>query len=200
MLNDYEDKDFIIDGFKFGFFLHFSGEESPLHSSNSHSTKIHSDIIEKKINEELRLGRISGPFNTLQYPNSKISPLAIIPKKEQGKFRLIHNLSYPYDETSVNSNILSSDSTVQYSSIANAIEHIQACSPNAFMAKSDIADAFRLIPLHPSQYHLTGFSWKNSFYYDLCLPMGAASSRKIFEHFSDAIKFVLNKHGKKIYH
>ena len=36
------------------------------------------------------------------------------------------------------------------------IVHIQKCSPNAYMAKSDIADYFRLVPMH-SQYHLTVF-------------------------------------------
>ena len=42
------------------------------------------------------------------------------------------------------------DSTVSYATISDAVDHIQQCSPKAFLAKSDIADAFRLIPLHPS--------------------------------------------------
>ena len=104
---------------------------------------------------------------------------------------MIHNLSYPYDKSSVNANIPTECSTVKYETIGNAIQIIQQCSPNAFMAKTDIADAFRLIPLHPSQYHLTGFSWRNKIYYDLCLPMGASSSCRIFERFSNALKFIL---------
>ena len=60
------------------------------------------------------------------------------------------------------------------------------------MAKSDIADALRLIPLHPSQYHLTGFSWEHKYYYDKCLPQGSASSCRIFETFSTSPKRILN--------
>ena len=59
------------------------------------------------------------------------------------------------------------------------------------MANIDIADAFRIVPLHPSQYHLTGFSWQNYYYYDKCLPQGCASSCKIFESVSSAIKWIL---------
>lgn len=44
------------------------------------------------------------------------------------------------------------------------------------MAKTDIKDAFRIIPVNPADYHLLGFSWDNEFYFDKCLPMGASSS------------------------
>jgi len=59
------------------------------------------------------------------------------------------------------------------------------------MAKTDISEAFRLIPLHPSNYNLTGFKWKGCYYYDKCLPMGAASSCNIFERVSDALVFIM---------
>ena len=68
---------------------------------------------------------------------------------------------------------------------------IQDKSPNPYMAKTDIADAFRLVPLHPADYHLTGFQWQNKFYYDRCLPQGSASSCNIFETFSTALKWIL---------
>ena len=75
--------------------------------------------------------------------------------------------------------------------MTDAITLIQQCSPNAYMAKSDIADAFRIVPLDPSQYHLTGFCWNGSYYYDRCLPRGCASSCNIFESISTAIKWIL---------
>ncbi len=60
------------------------------------------------------------------------------------------------------------------------------------MAKSDIKGAFRIIPLHPSQYHLMGFKWENKDYYDKNLAMGLSSSCQIFETTSDAVVFILN--------
>jgi hypothetical protein len=35
------------------------------------------------------------------------------------------------------------------------------------MSKADIQDAFRLIPIHPTEYHLLGFQWDGQFYLKL---------------------------------
>ena len=145
-----------------------------------------------KLQNELSKGRIAGPFNNPPLPNFKSSPLALREKQEQGKYRLLHNLSYPYDLSPVNSNIPTSASTVKYERLSDAIKDIHECTLDAHMAKRDIADAFRLIPLHPSQYHLTGFSWEHKYYCDKCLPQGSASSCRIFETFSTALKWILN--------
>ena len=108
------------------------------------------------------------------------------------------NLSYPYDERSVNKNIPQDFSTVQYASLNDAISVIQELGPNCYMAKADIADAFRIVPLHPSQYNLTGAKWQGQYYYDKNLPMGCSSSCKIFETISSAIVHILKeKYGVK---
>lgn len=67
---------------------------------------------------------------------------------------------------------------------------IQNAQSPGFMTKTDIADAFRIKHLHPSQYHLTGFQ-RDGYYYDKCLPMGCSSSCKIFEEFSTALQWIL---------
>ena len=97
--------------------------------------------------------------------------MAIREKREPGTFRFLHNLSYPYNQDAVNFNIPKESSTVQYAKLQDAIKLIQECGQGCYMAKSDIADAFRFIPLHPSQYHLTGFQCQGKYYYDKCLPI-----------------------------
>ena len=79
-------------------------------------------------------------------------------------------------------NIPDSKATVQYSTLEEALEIISLCD-NCFLAKSDIADAFRLIPLSPEDYHLTGFKLNGKYFYDKCLPMGARSACLTFETF-----------------
>ncbi|XP_062614297.1 uncharacterized protein LOC134276023 [Saccostrea cucullata] len=59
------------------------------------------------------------------------------------------------------------------------------------MAKTDIEDAFRIIPICPEDYHLLGFSWQGKYYFDKCLQMGASSSCQIFEKFSVALQWIL---------
>ena len=65
-----------------------------------------------------------------------ISPIGVVPKKEVGQYRLIHNLSYPRDK-SVNDHIPDELKTVHYSSIDDAIDIILNLSPNATMSKTD---------------------------------------------------------------
>ena len=59
----------------------------------------------------------------------------------------------------------------------------------AWLAKSDIKSAFRLLPVHPSDYELLGFSFEGQFYYDKCLPMGCSISCSLFELFSTFLEF-----------
>ncbi len=64
------------------------------------------------------------------------------------------------------------------------------------MAKSDISETFRLLPLNPDIYHLMGFTWEEMWYYDICLPMGCSSSCMLFSAFTDVIVYILKvKYG-----
>lgn len=101
MLKGYGDHDYITNGFENGFYLNFFGTASNLNSLNSPSTFMHREQVMKKLREETTLGRISGPYDFRPFNPFKISPLAIIEKKIPGKYRLIHNLSYPYNEDSI---------------------------------------------------------------------------------------------------
>jgi hypothetical protein len=47
---------------------------------------------------------------------------------------------------------------------------------DSYLGKTDVEDAFRNFDIHPSDYHLLGFTWNGFYYYDKCLPMGASSS------------------------
>ena len=91
-------------------------------------------------------------------------------KRKCGKFRMIHDLSFPYDSTSLNSGIPKYYSEVHYQSVQKAISHIMKYGHGCFMAKMDIKSAFRLIPIHPSEYNFT-FEHGSDFYFDRCLQM-----------------------------
>lgn len=135
--------------------------------------------------------RIAGPFSEPQFSPFVSSPLGIVPKSEPGKFRIIHDLSYPKNN-SVNTNIPKENSVVQYDTIDWVINLVQHYGPYCLMAKTDIEDAFRIIPINPSDYHLLGFSWEEKFYFDKCLPMRASSSCQLFERLSVALQWIMH--------
>ena len=103
--------------------------------------------------------------------------------------RLLHHLAYPYNISSYNYNIDRSYTTVKYQSLHDAVQLIHHQYPIAYLAKSDIADAFRL-PVSPSHYHLLGFQFDGMYYYEKMLSMGAAPSCHILKAFSSALQLI----------
>ena len=91
---------------------------------------------------------------------------------------------------------------MQRQSIDHAVQQLQQLGQGCFLSKTDIADAFRIVPLHPSQYCLFGFVWREQFYYDRCLSMGCSASCKIFETLSNALQWIASSklHIRNISH
>ena len=59
------------------------------------------------------------------------------------------------------------------------------------MAKVDLSDAYRLVPINQMDWKYLGIKVAGKFYIDRMLPMGAASSCQIFQRISDALKEML---------
>ena len=120
----------------------------------------------------------------------KVSPLGLIPKKEAGEYRVIQHVSFS-EGTSINDGILPEEVSVHYQSIDDAISLIQSIGPGALMAKTDIEKAFRILPIHQSDYGLLGMKIDIQFYCDKALPIGCSISCQLFEVFSTAIHWIL---------
>ena len=183
--------DYLVNGFANGFYLDNYAPVQNISAKNSKAVKQSESVVAEKIDQELKAGRIAGPFDTPPFDPFHISPLNIREKKTPGKYRLLHNLSYPYDGTSINANIPQNCKKVTYSTVNDAIYKLLHLPIGAYTAKSDIADAFRLVPIHPSEYPKLGFSFREKFYFDKNLPQGCASSCRIFETFSTALQAIL---------
>ena len=148
------------------------------------------------------MNRIAGRFKQEPFSHFKTSPLGLVEKKIPCNFRLIHHLSYPPGD-SISDGISPEDAHVRYQSIDHAAQQLQQLGQGVFfLSKTDIADAFRIVPLHPSQYCLFGFVWRKQFYYDRCLPIGCSASCKMFETLSDALQWIASSklHIRNISH
>ena len=181
-------------GFKCGFKLMYSGIRQYRDCQNLKSAVERPEILQEKIDKEISQGRVAGPFKHLPMPNLQISPLGLVPKKD-GDFRLIHHLSYPQDQ-SINSGIEDKHCTVHYSSIDDAVRLVNGLGPGSFLAKSDLKSAFRLLPIHPSDFELLGFMVGNNYYFDKCLPFGSSISCALFEKFATFLEWLVKKHSK----
>ncbi|CAG2191357.1 unnamed protein product [Mytilus edulis] len=178
----------LIHGLRFGFKLQYSGSRLPVNANNSKSVTIHADLVREKINKEITLGRMAGPFDHPPLPTLRISPIFLAEKKN-GDYRLIHNLSYPL-HNSVNDFIDEKYCSVQYSGIDDAVRLVQNIGIAGKLSKSDVKSAFRLLRVSPSDFDQLGFIFDGKYYFDRCLPQGASISCSLFEKFSTALHWV----------
>ena len=179
----------LIEGFTFGFDLGFEGIAKNVVCNNLKLASEFPKLVQEKISQKLRLWRTAGPFGTPPFETFVTSPLGVIPKKDSGAYRMIQHLSHP-PGVSINDGIPFEKASVQYQTINHASDHVKNIGRGSYMAKTDIAKAFRIIPIKPSQYHLMGIHWQGLFYYDRCLAMGLHSSCSIFEQLSTAIHWI----------
>ena len=93
----------------------------------------------------------------------------------------------------MNAGIPSDLTLVYYASVDDAIAKIKQLGPGCFLARTDIKSVFRIIPLHPSHYHLLGIKWKNQHYFDKRFSVSCASSCGIFETFSTLLELVAKR-------
>ena len=149
-----------------------------------------------KLNTELGLGRILGPYSHSPLESATYSPLYAIPKSEPGKFRLIHDLSKPNGH-SVNDNIPDALKSVQYCSIMQVAEFLRAekmaGSNPYYLAKIDLKDAYRICPIHKQDWKYLGMQFEDKLFIDTCLPMGLGTSCAIFSTISDSLAWVFHK-------
>lgn len=129
-------------------------------------------IVKAKLMKKVSLGRVLAPMYTppTKLENSPPPPaLRFIPKKT-GEFRLIHHLSYPHGD-SANDTFNLAICTVKYDSFDVAVDMVRSLRPSALMAKCDIEFTFRLLPVHPDNFDLLGFTFQGPYYFDKALPM-----------------------------
>lgn len=187
--NNYKDAQVLREGFQRGFRLNYLGSRKASISDNLKSAFEHEQEMETKLQSEINLGRIAGPFNEPPIANLKISPIGLVPKSDGG-WRLITHLSYPTNN-SINDGIPELASSVKYTSFDKVSDMIFSLGKNALLAKRDIKSAFRLLPVHPSDFALLGMKFKGKYFYDKMMPMGCSISCNLFEKFSSFIHWLV---------
>lgn len=190
-LYDHPDASILHSGFSEGFTIHYSGTREARECGNLKSAVQNPEVVQKKLDKEIKAGRMAGPFDTKPFSNFIVSPVGLVPKRTTGDFRLIHHLSYP-EGNSINSNIERQFCSVSYTSFDKAVHMIQDLGKNCKLFKMDLKNAFRLLPISPSDFELLGISFKGKFYCDKALPFGAAVSCQTFEKFSTFLEAVVS--------
>lgn len=189
----HDDKELLLKGFTEGFSLQYKGPREFTQSKNLKSASDHPEIIKEKIEEEVKAGRVAGPFEFSNLPiqTLRVSPIGLVPKKN-GKFRMIHHLSHPKGN-SLNDFIDPKLCSVQYTSFDEAIHMLQDLKQGCYLFKFDIKHAFRLLPVHPDDFDQLGFRFLDAYFIDLSMPFGCSISCSSFEKFACFLEFCIRR-------
>ena len=96
---------------------------------------------------------------------------------------------------SVNDGIDKELSSLKYVSVDDVVAKVLGLGRGAELAKMDIKQAYRNMPVHPSDRYLLGMSWDGSLYVDATLPFGLRSAPLIFSVVADALEWTMKKKG-----
>ncbi len=151
------------------------------------------EVVDELLEKEIKKGFMIGPFSKSPFSLFRVSPIGVATRKYSGKKRLIIDLSAPHNGPvpSINSLIPLAPFSLFYATIDNAIQMIKAAGQGAWLGKADITDAFKVMPLHPSQWHLFGVKWRSKLYFAVKLTFGCRSSPRIFDTLSEALCWIL---------
>lgn len=86
--------------------------------------------------------------------------------KKNGKYTIILDLSRPEGE-SVNDFIDIDNYPLFFCNIDDAVKLVTRADIGAIMAKLDIQNAFRLVPVRLADWHLLGIFCEGQYYYDV---------------------------------
>ena len=166
-----------------------------LHTSrNMRSATEHPEPNDRYIREEVSAGRIIGPLS-VGVDSITVSRFGVIPKlHQQGKWRLITDLSSPVGQ-SVNDGVDSRLCSISYASIDDAVRRIMRLGQGTVLAKFDIASAYRVVQVHPVDRMLLGMKWRGEVYMDGALPFGLRSAPKLFTAVADGLLWIMGCHG-----
>ena len=134
-------------GFTHGFRLGFMGPRLARDSHCLISASERPDITLTKLQKEIDLGRIAGPFANRPFPSLQCSPIGLVPKHEPNEFRLIQHLSFPQGQ-SINDFISKDSCSVNYASFDSAVDLVMASGPGGGSQSQISSQRFAFFPFH----------------------------------------------------
>jgi hypothetical protein len=196
-LADYPDRRFVsalMNIISFGANIGYSGPGIVRPSRNLLSALENVEFMDAAVSSLCEKSQVHGPFASPPLASFRCSPLGSVTRKRNpDKRRLINHLSWPRG-LSVNDGIPDSEASISYDMFECAVEDLIRSGPGSLMAKLDLKEAFRHIPIRPEDWHHMGFSWRRKFYYCIVLTFGLRSAPYIFNLFSEALHWIIQRH------
>ena len=181
----------LLDLIEYGFPLNFHRDRI------LHSTETNHVLALQYIMEEVSYSAIHGPCHEKPFP-MHIYSLIMRDKPNSNKKRTIMDLSWPKG-FSVNHGVsrnsyLDTYFTLHYPSLDHITQAIRNLGADALLYKIDISKAFRHLRIDLGDLDILGFH-HNDYYFDGSLAFGYRHGSVFFQHYSDAIRYIMKNYG-----
>lgn len=188
----------LVEGLRHGFCFSFPEVHRTQAPPNRPSADEHGDVFRQLVDRESEAGRYVGPFSERELEQVlgafQSSPISIIPKPAKpGHYRIIQNFSFPrapsafHPNPSINSFIDSDEYPCTWGTFTTICLLVWRLPPGSQAAVRDVAEAYRTIPLHPSQWPAGVVrTAPDEMYVDTCLAFGASPSAGGYGGIADA--------------
>jgi len=147
------------------------------HENGAHMTDAICSWVKKKF--------VAGPYKKPPFKAFRANPLMAVVQKT--KVRPIMNLSSPKGQSFNDAVDEFELEKLKMSSPRIFAETIAKCGEGAVIAKSDIKDAYKLIPNAEEQWRLYGFEWLGKFFFDCRTVFGSKAAPAHFDALPETI-------------
>jgi len=177
----------MLEGLMRGVCIDFTGNRNVSRKcDNLRITKVDEEKVNAVIEADCIANKKAGPFDQQPFKHFSCSPIGAVPKRELGKIRVIHHLSFPRGGDSINA----STAEIHHSlgTFDQATAYMIELCPGCWLIKLDVEAAYKQIPVRPEDWPLLGFKWKGKWYYERVLPFGLRSSCRLWELYATALQ------------
>ena len=198
---------FVVDSLLHGFDI---GIPPIIHTRtpfNNLSLINHFDHFDAIIKREFLKQRYIGPFSRTEIEEIlgpfQTSPLSLVPKPNKpNAFRLVQNYSYPHtpseNYSSINSHINAADYPCTWGTFSAFARIILSLPPGSQGAVRDVSEAYRTVPVKPSQWPgmvVRLDNERDEFVIDTQAYFGGTANGGVFGLVADACADIMRAHG-----
>jgi len=150
-----------------------------LSCKNAKSSYTNGETLTDSIGHWVKTKVVAGPYKKKPFKNFRSNPLMAVVQKS--KVRPILNLSAPKINSFNDAVDEFKIKKLEMSSAKLFGQTIFEAGKNATLTKSDICDAYKIIPGHPKQWYCFGFTWLGRYFYDITTVFGSKSAPANFD-------------------
>ncbi|KAE8228496.1 hypothetical protein CF326_g6570 [Tilletia indica] len=193
----YED---VVRGLREGFDLEIPRINRTAIAKNTPSATIHREALSKIVFKERERGAYIGPFDlpadvqAVLHNHFQSMPLSLIPKPPD-KFRLVQNFSANVGTSQATNELISRSWATTWSTFRQIVADVLGLPSDSEACTRDVDSAYRLLPVHPSQWTAMVLRTEQGYFIDTRVPFGIGPGIGVFGRVGEAALDIFRAQG-----